>query len=38
MANVTVIPATRNFHTGIRKDAVVQKKTEIGRASCRERV
>lgn len=27
MANVTVIPATRNFHTGIRKDAVVQKKT-----------
>lgn len=27
MANVTVIPATRNFHTGIRKDAVTQKKT-----------
>ncbi len=26
MANVTVIPATRNFHTGIRKDAVVQKR------------
>ena len=27
MANVTVIPATRNIHTGIRKDAVTKRKT-----------
>lgn len=27
MANVTVIPATRNFHTGVRKDAVAKRKT-----------
>ena len=27
MANVTVIPATRNLHTGIRNDAVAKRKT-----------
>ena len=27
MANVTVIPATRNIHTGVRKDAVAKRKT-----------
>ncbi len=27
MANVTVIPATRNLHTGVRNDAVVKRKT-----------
>ena len=26
MPNVTVIPATRNIHTGIRKDAVTKRK------------
>lgn len=27
MANVTVIPATRNLYTGIRNDAVAKRKT-----------
>lgn len=27
MPNVTVIPATRNLHTGVRNDAVAKRKT-----------